>query len=68
MDNNIMVIGSLIAIPVGLVFCLQGYRVFTFSLHVVGFGLGALLAGGISFFLSENNLLITIISGIVSGS
>ena len=65
--NNMLTIGSVIAIIAGLAFCFQGYRLFKYSLKAVGFGLGAMLGAGATLLLPEPNVLVAAGAGFVGG-
>ena len=65
--NNVLTIGSVIAIIAGLAFCFQGYRLFKYSLKAVGFGLGAMLGAGATLLLPEPNALVAAGAGFVGG-
>lgn len=51
----------------GLVECFFGYRILRFLLGVIGFLIGAVLAGGLGFELSGGSELVSIVAGIAGG-
>ncbi len=55
------------AAVIGLIECFFGYRIFRFLLGVIGFIIGAFIAGSLGYELSGGSELISIIAGIAGG-
>ena len=55
------------ASAIGLIECFFGYRIFRFLLGVIGFIIGAVIAGSLGFELSGGSELISVIAGLAGG-
>lgn len=55
------------AVVVGLIECFFGYRILRFLLGVLGFIVGAVVAGSLAYELSNSSDLISIVAGIAGG-
>lgn len=64
--NPALLIASLLGIFIGLTLTFFGERIFKISLSGTGFGVGAVLAGGIAFNLFEN-MIFALVVGVVVG-
>lgn len=64
--NPVVIIVSILGILIGLAVCFFGERIFKISLSATGFGVGALLIGGVTYSVT-NNPLIAIGAGFVGG-
>ena len=62
-----MSIIAIFAIIFGIVCCFWGYRIFKVILGILGFVLGAFLAGNIAFYVSGGNLVITVVAAMLGG-
>jgi len=56
-----------ISIALGAIWCFFGYKIFRFVLGILGFIVGAVVAGAIGYELSEGREIIAIASAIVGG-
>ncbi|HEY3288676.1 MAG TPA: DUF4203 domain-containing protein [Anaerolineae bacterium] len=70
MDTNVLLVGALVAIVLGIIACFFGYRVFRIMFTIVGFIAGAMLgvalAGNLTLIPGQETLL-RIIFGLVGG-
>jgi hypothetical protein len=61
-----MVIGAILAIGLGALFCFFGYRLFKIVLGIAGFIWGGFLVAGIVFNFTHS-ILVTVIAGLAGG-
>lgn len=62
-----MYIFALLSIFIGILSCFWGYRIFKIILGIIGFILGAYLAGSVGIYFTHHIGLVTIIAAIVGG-
>lgn len=62
-----MYLFALLSILIGIVSCFWGYRVFKVILGIIGFILGAYLAGSLAFHFTHHVGIITVIAALVGG-
>lgn len=69
MDMNVEMFDYHIAAAafIGFIECFFGYRIFRFLLGVIGFVIGAVVAGSLGFELSGGSEFVSIVSGIAGG-
>jgi hypothetical protein len=60
------IVGALLAVAIGVLYCFFGYRLFKIILGIAGFIWGAGLVGGVVFTLTQSTL-IAIIAGVLGG-
>jgi len=61
------IVGALLAVAIGVLYCFFGYRLFKIILGIAGFIWGAGLVGGVVFTLTQSTV-IAIIAGVLGGA